>query len=166
MIRNFGIEKEVEFIVEIKDSNGGRPSHDYYVTKDIATTLAITSKSKFGKEIRQKIIDNLNQRQNLQLITPEEAIFATAVIDCMESIINKRAEGDFEEENIIKRFYSRNYYLEKHDSQTFIDIVKNTMAELIDNQGSESNSISKFSLMIKELANRMDKTFIHQKQIK
>jgi phage anti-repressor protein len=85
-IKESDYEDSIDFISKLGKSTGGRPSVDYLVNKDMAMTLVMTSGGKFAKQLRKHLIELFDKRENLELITPEEAVFANKIIRCLRYI--------------------------------------------------------------------------------
>jgi phage anti-repressor protein len=92
-------EANVDFITKLLKSTGGRPKVDFLVNKDMAMTLVMTSGGQFAKQLRKHLISLFDKRENLELITPEEAVFANKVIRCLKYIEYQKKAKIMHEEN-------------------------------------------------------------------
>lgn len=79
-----------DYFVTQKMGTGGRAKNLYEFTIDAAKEICLLEKNGKGKELRRWLIGISNQRQNLDLITVEEAAFAVKVINCLKYIENQK----------------------------------------------------------------------------
>jgi phage anti-repressor protein len=89
-VKEAGYEEGIEFVRQTKQSTGGRPLTDYLVNKDMAMTLVMVSGGQFANKLRKYLIQLFDKRENLELITPEEAAYAMTIIDCLQYINNQK----------------------------------------------------------------------------
>lgn len=101
-IKNLDVKQGEDFIPQREESSGGRPSHDYLVNKDMAMSLVMVSKAPLSNQLRKYLISLFDQRQNLELITPEEAVFASTILECLQFINNQKAAYHMHMETYIK----------------------------------------------------------------
>jgi phage anti-repressor protein len=96
-------EANVDFITKLLKSTGGRPKVDFLVNKDMAMTLVMTSGGQFAKQLRKHLISLFDKRANLELITPEEAVFANKVLECLSYIENQKKAYELHQNSYIQR---------------------------------------------------------------
>lgn len=116
-LKNLDVKEGEDFYTILLESTGGRRSQDYLVNKDMAMSLVMVSGGQFANQLRKYLINLFDQRQNLELITPEEAVFANTILECLQFVNNqKRAyemhmdtyiQNNLPYTNIYKQF---NYY--------------------------------------------------------
>lgn len=85
-VGNLNVKEGQNFVRQTKQSTGGRPSIDFLVNEHFAITLVMVSKGKFSEQLRDYLISLFNKRRDLELITPEEAVFANKIIRCLRYI--------------------------------------------------------------------------------
>jgi phage anti-repressor protein len=101
-IKNLDVKQGEDFIPYREESSGGRPSHDYLVNKDMAMSLVMVSKAPLSNQLRKYLISLFEKRQNLELITPEEAVFANSILDCLQFLNNQKLAEDMHREAYIR----------------------------------------------------------------
>jgi anti-repressor protein len=85
-IKNTRYKENKDFYPYREESSGGRPSQDFFVNESMAMTLVMMSEAQFADEFRDYLIRLFNKRKDLELITPEEAVFANKIIRCLRYI--------------------------------------------------------------------------------
>jgi len=63
-VNSFGLEMNIDYIVNIENSNGGRPQKSYTLTLDTAKHIAMASRTTKGKEVRAYFIAIEKQFRN------------------------------------------------------------------------------------------------------
>jgi phage anti-repressor protein len=101
-IKNLNAIEGEDFTPFRGKSNGGRRSHDYLVNKDMAMSLVMVSGGQFANQLRKYLISLFDKRQNLELITPEEAVFANSILDCLQFLNNQKLAEDMHRETYIR----------------------------------------------------------------
>jgi len=89
-IERTGIIENSDFIPLKEESSIGRPSINYLLSRDASLSVAMMSGGKLAKEVRTELINLFNQRENLELVTVKEAVFATRVVNCLKYIVNQK----------------------------------------------------------------------------
>jgi phage anti-repressor protein len=89
-IKNLSVKEGKDFIPFLEKSTGGRRSTDFFVNKDMATTLVMVSNAEFADEFRKYLISLFDKRGNLELITIEESVIAHKILDCLSYIDNQK----------------------------------------------------------------------------
>jgi len=84
------LEDVTDFVSYKKQSTGGRPSTDYYLTERAALDLVLISGGKNAKQVRDELIKIFQSRKSLNLITTDEAALAFEYIKFFKYIENQR----------------------------------------------------------------------------
>lgn len=101
-IKDSDYELDIDFTPKLLESTGGRPSVDYLVIEDMAMTLVMTSGGQFAGKLRKYLTKLFNQRRDLELITPEEAVFANKVIRCLRYIEYQREAKNLHQKHFLQ----------------------------------------------------------------
>lgn len=75
-IDKYGFEINIDFCTNLNESNGGRPSKEYFVSLDMAKELCMLDDSKYGKQFRKYFIECENKSQ--KVLTNSEQIHLLA----------------------------------------------------------------------------------------
>jgi phage anti-repressor protein len=102
-IKNTRYKENKDFYSYREESRGGRPSEDFFVNESMATTLVMMSNAQFADEFRDYLISLFNKRKDLELITPEEAVFANKVLECLSYIENQKKAYELHQNSYIQR---------------------------------------------------------------
>lgn len=84
------LQENKDFFTVLGESTGGRKAINYEFTIDAAKEMCIVSATNKAKELRRWLISIGSQRENLELITVQEAAFAVQVINALKYIENQR----------------------------------------------------------------------------
>lgn len=71
-ITTYAFEENLDFIITICKSSGGRPSKEYHLTIDMAKELSMVERNEKGREIRQWFIERENKlaKQEMSISNP------------------------------------------------------------------------------------------------
>lgn len=89
-ILDIGLIKDKDFTTSELKSPLGRPSIEFEITLDAAKEICIIQNTEKGRELRRYLIKLSDQRDNLELITVKESVFATKVVNCLKYIENQK----------------------------------------------------------------------------
>jgi phage anti-repressor protein len=102
-LKNLNVNEGEDFYTILLESTGGRRSQDYLVNKEMAMSLVMVSGGQFANELRKHLINLFDKRANLELITPEEAVFANKVLECLSYIENQKKAYELHQNSYIQR---------------------------------------------------------------
>ncbi len=92
-----------DFRTNLCESTGGRREKAYEFTVDAAKEMCIISATAKAKELRRWLIDLSKQKENLELITIEQAAFAVKVINCLKYVDNQREAYSIHQKNYLDK---------------------------------------------------------------
>jgi phage anti-repressor protein len=101
-IKNTKYKENKDFYPYREESSGGRPSQDFFVNESMAMTLVMMSDAKFADEFRDYLMGLFKQKRDLELITPEQAVFANKVIRCLKYIEYQKEAKNLHQKHFLK----------------------------------------------------------------
>jgi phage anti-repressor protein len=97
------LQEGKDFISKLVESTGGRPSKVYEFTIEASKEMCIVSATNKAKELRRWLIGLSTQKENLELITVQEAAFAVKVINCLKYIDNQKEAYSMHQKHFVDK---------------------------------------------------------------
>lgn len=114
-IEKYGFIEGIDFTPELAESNGGRPSKEYYITLDMAKELSMVENNEKGKEARKYFIAIEKKAKELATIPTGQALISMALIEAHKYLEAK--------DKIIEELKPKaEFYDQVTDSKDAIDI--------------------------------------------
>lgn len=91
-IESAEFEENKDFFWHTKESTGGRPMIDYYLTRDAALSVIAMSRGKKAKEVRIMLINAFTEKQTGLLLNADQVAALTDVVKAMTLVsVQKQA---------------------------------------------------------------------------